>query len=57
MIILSQLQETPLPSKQANIMKTIKNITRNAKVEVLLTIAHVSSVAAVAVFAVTNFLF
>ena len=35
-------------------MKTIKNITRNAKVEILLTVAHASSIAAVAVFAVTN---
>jgi len=35
-------------------MKTIQNITRNAKLEVILTIAQASSVAAVSVFAITN---
>jgi len=35
-------------------MKTIQNITRNAKIEALLIIAQASSLAAVAIFAVTN---
>lgn len=38
-------------------MKTIKNAARNVKVEILLPIAHATSIAAVAVFAVTNLLF
>lgn len=38
-------------------MKTIKNITRSTKVEFLLAVAHVSTLAAVAIFAVTNLLF
>lgn len=38
-------------------MKTIQNITRSAKVELFLTVAHVSCLASVAVFAVTNLLF
>jgi hypothetical protein len=50
----SQLQETAQQRNKLTTMKTIKNAARNAKVEMLLTIAHASTIAAVAIFAVTN---
>ena len=58
MIISYQLQETSKqPLKNELTMKTIKNAARNAKVEILLTAAHASTIAAVAIFAVANLLF
>ena len=56
MIILSQLQETPLPqtTNRFRTMQTIKNTF--SKIESMLTVATVRSIAATAYFAFSNFI-